>query len=938
MGALTEPAADPGARQDDDGGDEDDDGLGALAALAEQETGKTAEEIAAEADESADGPADGGEQPVLLGPPGGGRFAPLTKLAGPPKRPGEQSILKSRLVLGLASTAAVLTIAGFAIWLLTGREQAARLRAAADDARRGGRYSEAVQLYDRFVDEYPASPLVAQVRVDRGLTKIEREVAGSGGDWAEGVAEVDRFVRDNRDLETFKESTPALSALARQAALGAANEATRGGPRDLLETVEEAAAIHRRYGDAESAAFLDESTEIQSALKTATAAVVKRETFGETKAAVAAALERGDFAAAHRARENLTARYRDLADDRDVRALKEDALAAERDAVTPIPAADAPPPAPPARPAALVPAFVARAAGGEQTDGRTVLTRAGPDAYAVDAVTGGVAWRAPVGGRTGDDATARPFVPADAAGSAVLLTDAVNPALVSVDRATGAVKWRLPLPAPATGPPMAAGGTALVGCADGSLVAADPETGRVTGGLKFPRPVVSPPAVVGGVDGDGLLLLVADSDVLYTLSGSPPQLAAVSYAGHAAGSVAVPPQPLGAFALVCENDRPDAARLRAFALAGGDGEDAARVEQAGAARVGGTVDVAPELRGDRLFVSSLPERMAAFAVSDEPGRDVFSRLAAAQLPDARAVPTYLAAGPDGLLWAAGSALRLLQLTSDGLQLGSRTLAEGRHVRPPAASGERLYTTRLNPAGTATLFAAAQAEEMVGAARTVLAPELLGVASDPTDPTRAALLYAGGVTATAGDWPAEGETRFLDGRPLPGLGDDEPDRVLARRNADGTVTAAVGGNAPRAWSLDAAGRAGRPTPLPGVPQLAPLPLGPGLLVALDGRLELAGGRRSVAPFTTPVTDGSPPAFTALVRLSETRAAVADAGGTLRLVEYRESPAPSLTEVAAVRPGWFADVPPAAVFPGTTARGGAGSPRRWRWRGRTGRCTC
>ena len=928
MGALSEPAAVAGALQDDGAlhDDGEDDGLGALAELAEQETGKSAEELEKGAAESAPppaGPADDGEQPVLLGPPGGGRFAPLTKLAGPPKRPGEQSILKSPLVVGLASAAAVLTIAGVAIWLLTSREQAARLYAAADEARGGGRYTEAVQLYDQFLLEYPADSQAAEVRTDRGLTLIEREVSGSGGEWAEGVQEIDRFVRDNRDLPTFKANAPALSALARRAALGAAGEATRGGPRELLGTVEEAAALHRRYGDAEAAAFLDESAQIRTALKTATAAVVKRETFGGTRAEVAAALGRGDFAAAHRARVDLVARYGDLADDRDVRTLKADTLAAERDAVAQIPAADAPPPAPPARPAALVPAFVARASGGEKGDGRSVLTRAGPDAFAVDAVTGDVLWRAPVGGRTGDAAVARPFVPADAAGSAVLLTDAVNPALVSVDRTTGAVNWRLPLPAPATGPPLARGGTALVGCADGSLVAVDPETGRVTGGLKFPRPVVSPPALVGGVDGDGALLLAADSDVLYTLAGSPPRVAAVSYAGHAPGSVAVPPQPLGAFALLCENDRPNAAKLRAFALVGGDGADAADVRQVGEARVNGTIDVPPELRGDRLFVSGEPERMAAFAVSDEAGRDVFAPLAAAQLPDAKPVPTFLAAGPDGLLWAAGSALRLLQLTSEGLQLDRKTLAEGRHVRPPAVSGERLYTTRLNPAGTATLFAAAKAEAMTGSARTVLAPALLAAASENGETS---LLYAGGVSVTAGGWPAEGETRFLDGRPLPGLGDDEPAPVLARANADGTVTAAVAGDAPRAWTLDAAGRAGRPTDLPGPPQLAPLPLGPGLLVALDGRLELAGVRRSVAPFTAPVSDGSPPAFTALVRLSETRAAVADAGGTLRLIEYRETPAPSLTEVAAVRPGWFADVPPAAVVgaDGTaTALAAAGS---------------
>ena len=911
--AVPPPAAGPAADDgpgvdgpdaDEPGGEDDGSGLDALAALAHDETGEVPDlGPSAGEDAGAGAPADGGEQPVLLGPPGGGRFAPLTKLAGKPRRPGEQSILKSPLVVGLASTAAVLTIAAFAIALLTNRERAARLYDAATEARTGGRYTEAVGLFDEFLDEYPADSLTATVRTDRGLTLIERAVAGSGGEWAEGVTAIENFVRDNRDLETFEQSTPALAALARRTALGAAAAAAAGGPRDLLGTVEEAAALHRRYADPEAASTIDRTAEIAGALKGATAAVVKRETFGGARDAVAAALGTGDFAAAHRAREDLIARYRDLADDRDVRKLKADTLAAEAAAVTAIPAGEAPPrPAP--RPGALVPAFVSRAGTGEKSDGRTILTRGGPAVFAVDAVTGLPAWRAGVG--SGAAAAFEP-VEADAAGSAVLVCDSLVPALVSLDRTTGAVRWRLPLPAAATGPPRAAGGRALLGCGDGSLLAVDPETGRVTGGLKFPQAVLSPPAPVGGPDGDGTLLLAGARDTVYTLAGSPPALVAVSYTGHGPGAVAVPPRALGALVMLCDNDRPDAALLRAFRLA-----DDGTVGPAGAARVAGTVDVPPELRGDRLFVSSSPERMTAFAVSDAGDRDVFSRLAAAQIPDARRAPTHLAAGPDGLLWAAGTALRQLRLTSDGLRLGSAVLAAGRHTEPPVTSGDRLFTTRLNPSGTATLFAAARAEEMTGLSRTVLAPDLLAVAG--ADSGRPTLVYAGGVTVPARPLPAAGGTAVLDdGRTLPGLDEDEPARVLARANADGSATVAVGGSDPRVWSVDASGRAGRPDPLPGEPQLAPLPLGPGVLAPLAGRLELVTGRggRPVAPYTAPVTEGDPPAWTAAVKLSADRAAVVDAAGAVRLIEYRAAPAPNLAEVAAASPGWFADVPPAAA---------------------------
>ena len=926
--------------------EEEGTGFGALAALAADETGEVPEPTAdAGTDEppaadpsptaspSDDGP-DSGEQPVLLPP--GGKFAPLTKLAGPPRRPGEQSIFKSPLVVGLASVAAVLTLAAFAIAFLTAREQAERLYEAAAEARAGGQYTAALEQFDRFLVEYPGDALSATVRRERGLTTIEQEIDGSAGDWAAGLTAMNEFVRENRDLEDFGEVHAPLAALARRAALGAAREASAGGPRDLLGVIEEAGTLHRRYADPELAATPDRTREIADALTGATAAVVKRETFGEARKKVTAALERNDFAAAHRARENLIARYAELAKDRDVRKLERDTLDAEADAVTEIPAADAPPPPTP-RPAALAPAFVARSGTGEGSDGRSILTGAGPSLFAVDAVTAEPLWRASVGA-----GGLAPFaaVRADSANSAVLVCDAVRPALLSIDRTSGAVNWRLPLPAPATGPPRSAGGRALIGCADGSLLAVNPADGSVDGGLKFPQRVLSPPvAIGGGGEAAGRLLLVAGQNTMYTLKSSPLALEAVSYTAHGLGAVAVPPQsvpvpsvpippqPVGRYVLICDNDRADSGLLRAFTV----DEDSGEASEVGRARVNGRIDVPPELRADGLFVSSSPERLTAYAVTDEPGKQVFNYLGAAQIPDPRAVPTFLAAGPDGALWAAGTALRKLELTGDELRLTPAVLAVGRHVAPPKTSGDRLFTTRLTPAGTATIFAAAEADAMVGLGRTVLAPKLLAV----TGGDRPSVLSATGVLTPLGDGFAEepdgtsGETTFLtNGRDLPGLDGNGTDPLLARSLPEGGAVAAVGGPEPRAWEIDAAGRGGRPIDLPAAPQIAPLPLGPGLLVATAGRLELVVGRGGggVSPFTAPVSGGDPPAWTAAVRLTETRAAVTDAAGSLRLVEYRDKPAPNLAETAVLAPGWYADVPPAAAGDALLVAGSDGNLHR------------
>ncbi len=330
--------------------------------------------------------------------------------------------------------------------------------------------------------------------------------------------------------------------------------------------------MHQRYADPEAASTTDQTREIAAALRNATAAVDKRETFGAARAAVAAALEQDDYAAAHRAREDLVHAYDDLKTDRDVRKLKADTLAAEAAAVTPIAEAEAPPPSPVAPPAALAPVFVSQSSTGEATEDSAVLTRAGPSLYAVDTITAEPLWRAAVSGGSAtpiapvDAASTFPPVEADSAGAALLICDTIRPALLSVDGQSGAINWRAPLPASPTGPPRSAGGQVLIGCEDGSLLAVDPTTGRVTGGLKFPQAVLSPPAAAGGAGASagGRLLLAGARNTVYTLSGNPPALEAISYTGHGAGAIPVPLQPIGRYVLMCDNDRADGALLRAF--------------------------------------------------------------------------------------------------------------------------------------------------------------------------------------------------------------------------------------------------------------------------------------------------------------------------------------------------------------------------------------
>ena len=906
------PAADP----DDDFDDANPmgGGLAALAALAGDDGDEDrADPLAALAEDAAGDGAGGAAdddavQPVLLGGPrevaggpaggGAGLTAHIRRLGGPPKRPGEQEVVKSPLVLWTAGGVLTLAIAALALWLLIGRDAAQQLYDAAEVERESGRFTQAVQRYEQFLTEFPTSPLRPEARGNLGRSRVERQISGSNPNWPGGVLEIDRFVRENRDSEEYPRLKPELAGFARRTALGAAAAAERSGIRPLLDAGREAGTLHARFADPEEAGTAAETEEIATALARAERAVVKAEAFGDTRAAVAQALGASDFAAAHRARVDLVDRYRSLGSDRDVIELRDDTLAAEREAAVPIPAADDPPPEPAAVPPALSVAFVDRVGGGSSAGGRAVTFAAGASVTASDVVTGDPLWRAAVG-----PGGSFPPVAADASVPVLLVVDEGRGELTEVDRTDGRVRWRLPLGAAATGPPLVTQGQAVVGTAGGRLLRVDLETGRVLGGVRFARGVLSPPAALS----DGRLLVVGERDVTFTLDGRSFEVSAASFTGHGAGSVAVAPQALGTLVLLCDNDRTGSCRLRTFAV-GGDG----RLDERGGARVAGRVTVPPTQRGDRLFVASTPERFTAFAASDAADRGPLQQLAASQVPDARDVPTFLTAGPDGLLWAAGSALRKLQLEGDTLSLTPEVLAPGRHVAAPQTVGDDLFTSRLVPATGAAVVSAAAREEMVSRWRTTLAVPVLAVTGGGDGGSVAAVTGDGRIVRLSASAVAGGGF-VTDGRTLPNLADAPADPLRAARLPTGTVAVVAGAPEPRVWEVDGGGRVPLNRTLSDPPQLPPAGLAAGVAVAVPGRVELVPRDRSAPPdpFLAPVGDAPPPEWRHLVALDETRLLAADAAGTLRVLQYRTEPSRHLAEAVAVEPGAFLDVAPAVA---------------------------
>lgn len=807
------------------------------------------------------------------------------------KRPGEQDVLSSPLVLGLGGLALVLLLAAGAIWLLMGREAADRLYATASSDREAGRYSQAIRGFEQFLIEYPTDDRALEARFALGLARIERYAMGSTPNYEKAIQEFDTFVRTNRDAPDFAKQRSPLRNIARQMTSSAAAAAMRTGDRKYLVVAEKSRVLFERYSSAESANDAANKRLVNDLAK-AEASVRKFEFTDVAAESITAAITKNDFASAFKTRRDLLTRYPDLKDDRRIRSLLEKTLSAEQVRIGRIEdlATTFPQDAANVRGSdddAVMLVGHAQARAGEVSDGRAVFAVAQGALVGLEAVTGEPRWKRTIG-------LDPPFFPieVDASLPALLVFDSIVKAALVVERETGNVLWQTVLGSPVAGPPLIAQGQADFATLDGRLIRLDLESGQITDAISFPQPLVGPPVLDGS---GGRIIVFGEQATAYTLDRGRLEPKAVSFTGHSAGAIQSPPQALGRLIILCENDQLDSASVRAFSCHAESG----KLLQVDSKSVTGHVRQRAIPRGNQLFVPSSPERITAFSVSDDPGQPALTQLATIQIPNAKEVATFLVPGPDGLLWAAGSALRKLRLGADGLSLLPDEVAAGRHTQPPQESGESLFVARSLPSAQAIYVSQADRTEMRGSWRTVLGARIVAVA--PGQESATFVNEAGGfgiLNAVEMKRDVFFKTRALNGwdelsaEPLQGA-------ALPGRNAVSWRS----GSPPQLWRVSAGNPPSGPESLQAMPECPPIQLEGGLVVPLPGRLDwLPGaGGEEVDSLLLPVQEKSEsqPKWRSLAAIDDEQFIALDDQDTLRLVRVRSEPIRHLDEVATTK---------------------------------------
>lgn len=628
-------------------------------------------------------------------------------------RPGERQISRSPLVLSLTGGSILLILTALTFWFIIGRDTAKRHYDAAVQEMEAGKYSQAIQLFEHFLENYGKSDYADDARVLLSRSFVEKEISGSTPAWSAGLDATNDFIKQHRDDSNFKELSPLLADYGRKIALGAVETASRTKERDLLTVSQNAEKILTRYSSPDDPPT-DTLARIKAGYEKAEAEILRTEVFDVAVKEIEAAIKEQNTLKAIQLRRNLLDRYPYFKNDRKMATTLAQILEVEQSLIQSnnesIPASTED--YPEAFPQSVALTLHTRSRSNEVSDGRNVFSLANGSCFGVDSITGDPIWRRPVG-------LDSPFAPITFSGKepSLLLYDTRHQELLAITQAAGKLVWRQKLPAPPAGEPLIHQGQVIVACSSGDLLNLDLLNGSISSQLKFAQPLVGGPGLVYG---EQAVAVAGYEAVVYLVSLRPFECLKVASLGHRPGTITIPMIPMGKLLLVCENDRADSALLHVL---DGNGADAS-LQELEQYRIQGHVESMPVLRGKQLFFPTVPERITAFSVTDEEGKRKLSELASYQLQDPLSCQIYLSAGSGGQLWMSSSALRKFTLQNNGITMDKKKIAEGLGAQPMQLIGNNLYLARRLLSSNSVIFTIANRDEMTSTWKSILGTDIL----------------------------------------------------------------------------------------------------------------------------------------------------------------------------------------------------------------------
>ncbi len=643
----------------------------------------------------------------------------------------------SKLMLLGGGGLLVLLLAFGALYWLIGRGSGDEAFQLAQDDYDAGNYTQAIEKYNRYLENHPSHQSAGLARVNRGLARL-RQISTRPADWVESLAETETILPEIRKEREFSDARAELATILPKLVDGLIAQArAKQDPAVLLK------ADHA-FNLVQNNAYVPKALRNDAQLRIAESqrAEVQRELDRDRELAssvdeITAAAARGDTASGYEIRRDLVRTYPDLENHPALRKAILAVAAAEQQAVEYVlePTGSAPD-----EPDSAISAVTAmastqgKAAPGAQ--GKRVFALAAGAAYGLEASGGKPLWRRFVGFDTA-------YLPSPVPGAEndVLLIDGVRGELVRADAASGAARWRAPLEGGLPLPPVLAGETAWVATRGGRVYRVNLADGNSSGYFQLPQPILTMPAFSASL---GMLYVVGQEGNLYVLdAGQDPHCRTVVYLGHGPDTIVAPPVLIDElYLLLAENTGLKYSSLRVLKLLQ-EGADAKLVQSEPLA---GQVHTPPMREGNSALVATDSGGLYVFAIGDAQADQPLAAVTRQTGGSAEGVAPYLYVQRDKL-WVAQRVLQhydFQESTGQFTPLWQR-FAGDVFLQPLQAVGPVLVYARRaqgKPGVVVGAIDAAQGETYWET--TLAAPSATGPLVDPETRTIAAL-------TSSGDW-------------------------------------------------------------------------------------------------------------------------------------------------------------------------------------------
>lgn len=810
-------------------------------------------------------------------------------------RPGERQIVRSPMILSLVGGTVLLALTALTFWFIIGRDTAKRHFDAAVQEMDAGKYSQAIQLFDHFLENYSKSDYADEARILLSKSYVEKEISGSTPAWQAGLEATEKFIKKHRDDSDFKELYPTLTDYGQRIALGAVETASRTKERELLTVSTNAEKILTRYSPPD-APPTETLARIKAGYEKAEAEILRKEVFDVAVKEIEESINNKQTLKALKQRRHLLDRYPYYQNDRKMATVLTRILEVEQGQVEASnePVAAVTKDYPDQFPQAVTLSLHTRSRSNEVSDGRNVFALANGSCFGIDSVTGDPIWKRPVG-------LDAPFPPQTVSGKepSLLLFDTRHQDLLCVTQKTGDLAWRQKMPSRPTGKPLVTQGTVVVSCAGGELLNLDLQTGDIVSQLKFAQPLVGAPGLVYG---EQAVAVAGYEGVIYLVSLRPFECHKVAALGHRPGTIQIPIIPMGKLLMVCENDRADSALLHVL---DGNGQTAS-LQELEQVRIKGQVHSLPIMRGKQLFFPTVPERITAFTVTDEEGKRKLTEIASYQLQDPLSCQIYLSAGSGGQLWMSSSALRKFTLLSNGITMDEKKIADGLGSQPMQLIGNNLYLGRRLLSSNSVIFTIANRNEMTSTWKSILGTDILAVYpyGDKNQPQPGLLCITsdGDVFRLRANDFDSSTSGFIE-RSLTQL--KLPENLKASLNtkqlSNGKIAVSCGAPQPTLWILNKYGQLEQTIELDSPLECMPVLIGDGIALPFKKKIAVyrkGRGLQTVQEYAMPGTAGPDARWRQLIRIDAEKCIAVTSAGQIITLQYRSSPVRHLAALSTI----------------------------------------